>query len=70
MWRMLSQNRRRNRDTVNVTAGDNRDLALRLTPVTPAHAEALQALFEDPAVTEHLTFPTPYPPGEMAKYIW
>jgi len=47
----------------------NRDLALRLTPVTPAHAEALQALFEDPAVTEHLTFPTPYPPGEMAKYI-
>lgn len=47
----------------------SRDAVLRLTPVTLAHAPALQVLFEDPAVVEHLTFPSPYPPGEMEKYI-
>ena len=40
-----------------------------LEPVTPAHAPALQQLFEDPGVVEHLTFPSPYPAGEMATYI-
>jgi ribosomal-protein-alanine N-acetyltransferase len=40
-----------------------------LEPVTLAHAAELQRLFEDPGVVEHLTFPSPYPPGEMAKYI-
>ena len=40
-----------------------------LEPVTLAHAPALQELFEDPGVVEHLTFPSPYPPGEMARYI-
>jgi RimJ/RimL family protein N-acetyltransferase len=42
---------------------------IALEPVTLAHAAALQELFEDPGVVEHLTFPSPYPPGEMAKYI-
>jgi RimJ/RimL family protein N-acetyltransferase len=42
---------------------------ISLEPVTLAHAPALQVLFEDPAVVEHLTFPSPYPPGEMARYI-
>ncbi|HEX5070823.1 MAG TPA: GNAT family N-acetyltransferase [Vicinamibacterales bacterium] len=42
---------------------------IALEPVRLAHAEALQVLFEDPPVVEHLTFPSPYPPGEMAKYI-
>jgi len=42
---------------------------ITLEPVTLAHAPTLQTLFEDPAVVEHLTFPSPYPPGEMARYI-
>src|SRR5438045_2169442 len=42
---------------------------IKLEPVSLAHAPALQILFEDPAVVEHLTFPSPYPPGEMAKYV-
>jgi ribosomal-protein-alanine N-acetyltransferase len=43
--------------------------AITLEPVTLAHASVLQRLFEDPDVVEHLTFPSPYPPGEMAMYI-
>jgi RimJ/RimL family protein N-acetyltransferase len=42
---------------------------ITLEPVSLAHAAVLQALFEDPDVTEHLVFPKPYPPGEMARYI-
>lgn len=40
-----------------------------LEPASLAHAPILQALFDDPAVTEHLSFPEPYPAGEMARYI-
>ncbi len=42
---------------------------ITLEPVTLAHAPVLQRLFEDPGVVEHLTFPSPYPAGEMARYI-
>jgi len=42
---------------------------ITLVPATLVHAARLQSLFEDPGVIEHLTFPSPYPPGEMAKYI-
>jgi RimJ/RimL family protein N-acetyltransferase len=42
---------------------------ITLESVTVAHAPALQELFEGPGVVEHLTFPAPYPRGEMAKYI-
>lgn len=42
---------------------------ITVVPATLAHAPALQTLFEDRAVTEHLAFPEPYPPGEMARYI-
>jgi len=42
---------------------------ITLESVTLVHAHALQVLFEDPAVVEHLTFPSPYPPGEMTRYI-
>jgi RimJ/RimL family protein N-acetyltransferase len=44
-------------------------LTITLEPITLAHAPALQTLFEDPGVVEHLTFPSPYPAGEMAAYI-
>jgi len=42
---------------------------ISIEPATLAHAPALQTLFEDRDVTEHLAFPEPYPPGEMARYI-
>ena len=42
---------------------------ISLAPATLDHAPALQTLFEDRAVTEHLAFPEPYPAGEMARYI-
>jgi RimJ/RimL family protein N-acetyltransferase len=42
---------------------------ITLVPAALAHAPVLQALFEDPEVIEHLAFPWPYPPGEMARYL-
>ena len=42
---------------------------ITLAPAALEHAPILQALFEDPEVIEHLAFPSPYPPGEMARYL-
>ena len=47
----------------------NEEHLRRLEVIALAHAAILQPQFEDPAVTDHLAFPCPYPPGEMARYV-
>lgn len=42
---------------------------VRLEPVAPAHAAAMQALAADPAVLATTNLPSPYPPGAAAEWI-
>ncbi len=42
---------------------------IRLEPIAPAHAPALQPLLEDPAISETTPFPFPYPPEGARDWI-
>jgi ribosomal-protein-alanine N-acetyltransferase len=42
---------------------------IRLTPLAPLHAAALQPLLEDPAIAATTPFPPPYPPDGAAAYV-
>ena len=42
---------------------------IRLEPLAPGHAAALQVLLEDPAIAETTPFPHPYPPDGAERYV-
>lgn len=42
---------------------------VRLQPLAPHHAAALQPLLEDPAIAETTPFPHPYPAGGAEAYV-
>lgn len=42
---------------------------IRLEPLAPSHADALQQLLEDPAIAETTPFPHPYPPDGARAYV-
>lgn len=42
---------------------------IRLEPLAPDHADALQPLLEDPAIAETTPFPHPYPPDGAQAYV-
>jgi RimJ/RimL family protein N-acetyltransferase len=42
---------------------------IRLEPLAPVHAPALQLLLEDPAVAATTPFPHPYPPDGAERYV-
>lgn len=42
---------------------------VRLTPLAPEHAAALQPLLEDPAIAATTPFPHPYPPDGAREYV-
>jgi len=42
---------------------------IRLEPLAPVHAPALQLLLEDPAIAATTPFPHPYPPDGAERYV-
>lgn len=44
-------------------------LVIRLVPLAPIHAPALQPLLEDPVIAATTPFPHPYPPDGAAAYV-
>jgi 8-oxo-dGTP diphosphatase len=42
---------------------------IRLEPLAPGHAPALQVLLEDPAIAETTPFPHPYPSDGAERYV-
>lgn len=52
-----------------MTGANPSSLMIRLEPIGPVHAAALQPLLEDPAIAATTPFPFPYPPEGAWEWI-